>query len=80
MGGSVSLLIAMKQADIKTLVFSSSATVYGDPHTVPIQEDFPCSTTNPYGSSKLIIEIILADLSAAEPEWSIGRMADQSGF
>jgi len=73
-GGSVSLLIAMKQANIKTLVFSSSATVYGDPHTVPIQEDFPCSMTNPYGSSKLIIENILADLSTAEPEWSIGRL------
>ncbi len=73
-GGSVSLLIAMKKAEINNLVFSSSATVYGDPHTVPIQEDFPCSTTNPYGSSKLIIENILADLSAAEPEWSIGRL------
>ena len=73
-GGSVSLLIAMKKAEINNLVFSSSATVYGDPHTVPIQEDFPCSTTNPYGGSKLIIENILADLSAAEPEWSIGRL------
>ncbi len=73
-GGSVSLLIAMKQANINKLVFSSSATVYGDPRSVPIQEDFPCSTTNPYGSSKLIIENILADLSAAEPEWSIGRL------
>ena len=86
-GGSVSLLIAMKQADINTLVFSSSATVYGDPHTVPILEDFPCSATNPYGSSKLVIENMLADLSAAEPKWSIGRLryfnpvgAHQSGL
>lgn len=73
-GGSLSLLIAMKNAKIDTLVFSSSATVYGDPHSLPIQEDFPCSTTNPYGSSKLIIENILADLSIAEPQWSIGRL------
>jgi len=72
--GSVSLVIAMKQAKIDTLVFSSSATVYGDPHTVPIEENFPCITTNPYGGSKLIIENILVDLSAAEPEWSIGRL------
>lgn len=73
-GGSISLLIAMKQAKIGALIFSSSATVYGDPHTVPIQENFPRSATNPYGSSKLIIENILADLSAAEPGWSIGRL------
>ena len=73
-GGSVSLLIAMKQAKLDTLVFSSSATVYGDPHTVPIQEDFPCSATNPYGGSKLMIENILADLSEADPEWSIARL------
>ena len=86
-GGSISLLIAMKQAKIDTLVFSSSATVYGDPHTVPIQEDFPCSATNPYGGSKLIIENILADLSVAETEWSIARLryfnpvgAHQSGL
>jgi UDP-glucose 4-epimerase len=73
-GGSLCLLIAMKKAEIGTLVFSSSATVYGDPHTVPIMENFPCSATNPYGSSKLTIEIILADLAKAEPEWSIGRL------
>ena len=72
--GSVSLLIEMKHANISTLIFSSSATVYGNPHTVPIKEDFPCSATNPYGNSKLIIENILADLSAAEPTWSIGRL------
>jgi len=86
-GGSVSLLIAMKHANINALVFSSSATVYGDPHAVPIQEDFPCSPTNPYGGSKLVIENMLADLSAAEPKWSIGRLryfnpvgAHQSGL
>ena len=73
-GGTLSLLIAMKKAKISTLVFSSSATVYGDPNTVPIKEDFPCSTTNPYGSSKLTIEKILSDLSIAEPEWSIGLL------
>jgi len=73
-GGSVSLLIAMKHAKINTLVFSSSATVYGDPHTVPIQEDFPCSPTNPYGNTKLIIENILSDLAATAPKWSIGRL------
>ena len=72
--GSVSLLIEMQRANISTLIFSSSATVYGNPHTVPIKEDFPCSATNPYGNSKLIIENILADLSAAEPTWSIGRL------
>lgn len=72
--GSISLLIAMKKAKVETLVFSSSATVYGDPHTVPIQEDFPCSTTNPYGSSKLAIEQILSDLATAEPDWRIGRL------
>ena len=73
-GGSLSLLISMKKAKIGTLVFSSSATVYGDPHKVPIKEDFPCSATNPYGGSKLVIENILADLSAADSEWSIGRL------
>jgi UDP-glucose 4-epimerase len=73
-GGSLCLLIAMKKAEIGTLVFSSSATVYGDPHTVPIKEDFPCSTTNPYGSSKLTIENILSDLAKAEPEWNIARL------
>ena len=73
-GGSVSLLIAMKKAKLKTLVFSSSATVYGDPHTVPIKEDFPCSATNPYGSSKLTIEKILSYLATAEPDWSISRL------
>jgi UDP-glucose 4-epimerase len=61
----------MEDAKVRTLVFSSSATVYGDPHSVPIREDFPRSATNPYGRSKLIIEDILADLHVARPEWNI---------
>nr|MBP9714621.1 UDP-glucose 4-epimerase GalE [Sterolibacterium sp.] len=59
---------------VKTLVFSSSATVYGDPATLPIREDFPRHATNPYGRSKLIIEDILADLQHAEPDWRIARL------
>ena len=57
--GSLVLFEAMAAAGVKTLVFSSSATVYGDPHTVPIREDFPLSATNPYGRSKLMIEQML---------------------
>ena len=72
--GSLSLLIAMKKVQIESLVFSSSATVYGDPNSVPITEDFPCSATNPYGASKLMVENILADLAVAEPGWSIARL------
>ncbi|MDH3636567.1 MAG: UDP-glucose 4-epimerase GalE [Gammaproteobacteria bacterium] len=72
--GSLSLFIAMKKVKLQTLVFSSSATVYGDPHSLPITEDFPCSATNPYGGSKLMVENILSDLAVAEPGWSIGRL------
>ena len=72
--GSVALFEAMQRANVKTLVFSSSATVYGDPHTVPIREDFPLSATNPYGRSKLIIEDILRDLIKAEPSWRIALL------
>lgn len=57
--------------NVKNLVFSSSATVYGDPKTVPITEDFPLSATNPYGRSKLMIEDILRDLYASDKEWNI---------
>ncbi|MEQ1637269.1 MAG: UDP-glucose 4-epimerase GalE [Methylococcales bacterium] len=64
--GTLVLAEVMAQADVKKLVFSSSATVYGDPHTVPITEDFPLSATNPYGRSKLMIEDILRDFSAAD--------------
>jgi len=64
----------MRRAGVKTIVFSSSATVYGDPASVPIREDFPRSATNPYGRSKLMIEDILADLHGAEPGWSVARL------
>lgn len=86
-GGTMTLLAAMQQADVKTLVFSSSATVYGDPASVPISESFPRSFTNPYGATKLMIEDILSDLYRAEPGWRIGRLryfnpvgAHQSGL
>ena len=69
--GTLVLLDAMKEANVKKIVFSSSATVYGDPHTVPITEDFPLSTTNPYGSTKLMIENILRDVYVSDNEWSI---------
>lgn len=72
--GSLQLLAAMRRANVRTLIFSSSATVYGDPATVPIREDFPRFATNPYGRSKLIIEDILADLHNAEPDWRIARL------
>ncbi len=72
--GSVVLFEAMAAANIKTIVFSSSATVYGDPHTVPIKEDFPLSTTNPYGTSKLMIENILRDVKVADNSWRIALL------
>jgi UDP-glucose 4-epimerase len=72
--GTLELLAAMRRASVKTLVFSSSATVYGDAASVPIREDFPRSATNPYGRSKIIIEDILADLHHAEPDWRIARL------
>ncbi|MBO5713502.1 MAG: UDP-glucose 4-epimerase GalE [Clostridia bacterium] len=70
-GGLIALVEVMKEFNCKNLVFSSSATVYGDPHTVPIKEDFPLSTTNPYGSTKLFIEYILKDLAKADPTFNI---------
>ncbi len=72
--GTLVLLDAMKQADVKKIVFSSSATVYGNPETVPIREDFPLSTTNPYGSTKLMIENILRDVYVSDSEWSISLL------
>ncbi len=69
--GTLNLLEEMKKSSVKNLVFSSSATVYGDPASVPITEDFPVSATNPYGRSKLIIEQILGDLYTSDPEWNI---------
>lgn len=64
----------MQKYQVKKLVFSSSATVYGSPETVPIKEDFPTSTTNPYGSTKLMIENILQDIYAADPTWHIALL------
>jgi UDP-glucose 4-epimerase len=72
--GTLELLAAMRRAGVRTIVFSSSATVYGDPASVPIREDFPRSATNPYGRSKLMIEDILADLHRAEPGWNVARL------
>jgi len=72
--GSVILFETMAKFGVKTLVFSSSATVYGDPASVPITEDFPLSATNPYGRSKLMVEDILRDLSKAAPEWRIALL------
>ena len=72
--GSVALVECMSEAGLKTIVFSSSATVYGDPASVPIREDFPLSATNPYGRTKLMIEEILRDVAASDPEWRIGLL------
>jgi UDP-glucose 4-epimerase len=85
--GTLVLCEIMASHGVKNLVFSSSATVYGDPQTVPITEDFPLSCTNPYGYTKLMIEQILKDLVAADPEWSVSLLryfnpvgAHQSGL
>ena len=84
--GSLVLFDAMVRHAVKTLVFSSSCTVYGDPASVPIREDFPVSAVNPYGMSKLTIERILHDLYRADPGWAISILryfnpigADPSG-
>jgi UDP-glucose 4-epimerase len=73
-GGLVNVAQAMQDHGTRRLVFSSSATVYGDPASVPITEDFPLSATNPYGRSKLMIEDILRDLIKAEPDWHIALL------
>ena len=72
--GTKVLLTAMQQTDVKTIVFSSSATVYGEPASVPITEDFPLSATNPYGETKLEVENILAELYQSNPGWHIARL------
>lgn len=69
--GTLSLLQAMHARGLRNLVFSSSATVYGDPATNPIREDFPLGATNPYGRSKLVIEEMLRDLCASDPAWNV---------
>ena len=72
--GSLILCEVMQAHQVKNLVFSSSATVYGDPNTVPVKEDFPLSATNPYGRSKLMIEDILRDLYSSDPGWNIALL------
>ena len=72
--GSLVLFETMAQARVRNVVFSSSATVYGDPPTVPIREDFPLSATNPYGRSKLMIEDMLRDLARSDPHWRIALL------
>jgi len=69
--GTLSLIEAMRAADVKTLVFSSSATVYGIPETVPIPESSPTGAINPYGQTKLMVEHILQDLHHSDPSWRI---------
>ena len=69
--GTVALCEVMQKNNCKKIVFSSSATVYGDPHTTPIKEDFPLSATNPYGRSKLFIEEILRDVFVSDATWKI---------
>ena len=72
--GTLNLLSEMAQSGPKNIVFSSSATVYGDPASLPITEEFPLSATNPYGRTKLMIEEILGDLFRADPEWNIALL------
>jgi UDP-glucose 4-epimerase len=72
--GTLHLTEIMEKHGVKTLVFSSSATVYGDPASVPVTEDFPLSATNPYGQSKLMIENILRDLAIADGSWRIALL------
>ena len=69
--GTLNLCASMKKHGVKKIVFSSSATVYGMPKSVPIKEDFPLSTTNPYGETKLMIERILKDICVSDPELSV---------
>lgn len=73
-GGTLTLLKCMHTANVRQLVFSSSATVYGNPASVPITEDFPLSTANPYGNSKLMIENILRDLVHSDAAWKVALL------
>jgi UDP-glucose 4-epimerase len=72
--GTIVLCQVMEKHGVKNIVFSSSATVYGDPHSVPIREDFPLSPTNPYGRTKWMIEEILRDLHRTDSAWNIGLL------
>lgn len=69
--GTLNLLEVMREYNVKNMVFSSSATVYGDPQELPIKEDFSLSATNPYGRTKLMIEEILGDLYKSDNEWNV---------
>ena len=87
LGGAIAMAEIMKEFGCKTFVFSSSATVYGNPDSVPIKEDFPLSATNPYGRSKLMIEDFLRDIYISDNSWSIALLryfnpigADKSGL
>jgi len=73
-GGTLSLLSAMKKADVKKLIFSSSATVYGTGNPMPLTEDMPTGALNPYGRTKLMIEEILKDLFVSDDKWSIALL------
>jgi UDP-glucose 4-epimerase len=72
--GTLSLLDAMDEADVRTLVFSSSATVYGAPDVMPIREDAPLGAVNPYGRTKQHIEAMLGDVAASDPAWRIASL------
>nr|WP_315253018.1 UDP-glucose 4-epimerase GalE [uncultured Duganella sp.] len=72
--GTVALLETMASFGVKSIVFSSSATVYGDPASVPILEDFPLGATNPYGRSKLMVEELLRDLARSDASWRIALL------
>lgn len=72
--GTLSLLQAMQQAKVRTLVFSSSATVYGDPQQLPIPETHPLSATNTYGHTKLVLEQAMGNLYHSEPGWRISLL------
>ncbi|WP_263079833.1 UDP-glucose 4-epimerase GalE [Endozoicomonas sp. Mp262] len=72
--GTITLCQVMAEFDVKKMIFSSSATVYGDPHALPIKEDFPLSATNPYGHSKLVIEEMLRALYKSDNTWNIALL------
>jgi len=72
--GTLVLCEVMQACGIRNIVFSSSATVYGDPATVPITEDFPLQATNPYGRTKLMMESVLGDIQRAEPSWNVALL------
>ena len=72
--GSLTLFKAMQANNVRHLVFSSSATVYGDPHAIPIKENFPLAPTNPYGRTKLVVEDVLRDVASSGQEWSIALL------